>query len=484
MDLSNPTALARLIIPKVPFLLSTAFYHSLYLSPTSSKWDLRMELITRLIRAFVETENPKPLAMQQSGSTKDPGIKGKLWISKATLPPPEDSDILEVLCEAIEKLKETTDEKFTIPPVRPVEAEWTGYRANVDNSRPRLDLSEEQHYKRLMEEVSSDATILYLHGGALVFMDPATHRLPCSKLAKLTKGRCLNVRYRLAPQNPFPAALLDAFVAYLSLMFPPPGAYHEPVPAENIILAGDSAGGTLSTALIQLILQINRLGSRRSIRFHGHSIALPLPLPAGAVLCSPWLDLTSSLPSIIDNYQYDFLPRPLSWERIAHFPKDELWPTDPPRGDLYCETSMMCHPLVSPVAAKSWEGSCPLFISCGEEMLADENKIVAAKATSQGVPVIWQQWQAMPHCATMMFAWTQMNKIHFRSSADFISEVVRGERIQSKGTWFEVKTNKEHDVDFSQLALLSDEEVRRKMEDSRRKREIGVEGETKIIPRL
>lgn len=180
-----------------------------------------------------------------------------MWISKVAFPVLEEDAVLKALTGAIDALK-TGEEVFTVPPILPVEAEWTGYRAGVDSKAPRPDLSEPEHYTKLMSEVTSDVTILYFHGGALFLMDPSSHRPTCSKLAKLTGGRCLSVRYRLAPKHAFPAALLDAFLAYLSLLAPPPGSFHEPVPAEHIVFSGDSAGGNLCMALLQLILQLHR----------------------------------------------------------------------------------------------------------------------------------------------------------------------------------------------------------------------------------
>ena len=490
MDFSSPLAIARFLLPKVPFLIGTTAWYYLYLSPTSTKWDLKTELAVRLIRSLMETRNPKPLLQQQRATQKDPGIKGRMWVSKVTLPAPEGSDVLDLLCDAVDDMKETGKEVYRRPLLVPVEAEWVGDRANVDGRRPRLDLTEEGHFKRLMAETEDDTTILYLHGGALILMDPCTHRLPCANLARRTKGRCFSVRYRLAPQNAFPSALLDVLVAYLSLIYPPPSAYHKPVPANHIVFSGDSAGGTLSMALIQLLLHINRMTSRgvgsslKSIQFHNHSISLPLPLPAGAATNSAWLDLTHSSPSVTENYQFDYLPRPFKSDDFVKFPKDEIWPTDPPRGDLYCETSMMCHPLASPIAASSWEGSCPLFLWYGQEMLADENKALASSAARQGVPVISQQWETMPHAASMIFPDSPMGKITFSRWAEFILQAVKGEKIQTKGSWFEAKTSKESETDVRNLATLSDEEWKRRMDDARAKRDMGLENETKLKPKL
>lgn len=111
----------------------------------------------------------------------------------------------------------------------------------------------------------------------------------------------LAINYRLAPQYPFPCALhdalaacvlfsypcscqaLDNFFSDLFLIRPPPNSLHRPVHPRHIIISGDSAGGGLSLALLQVI------------RDSG------LPAPAGGVLISPWCDLTHSFPSVHAN---------------------------------------------------------------------------------------------------------------------------------------------------------------------------------------
>lgn len=109
------------------------------------------------------------------------------------------------------------------------------------------------------------------------------------------------INYRLAPQYPFPCALQDlvaactryllhmsAFTHALSstdlfLIRPPEGASHLPVKPEHIVVSGDSAGGGLTLALLQVLRDAD------------------LPMPAGGALISPWCDLTHSFPSIHTN---------------------------------------------------------------------------------------------------------------------------------------------------------------------------------------
>lgn len=128
------------------------------------------------------------------------------------------------------------------------------------------------------------------------------HRYSIQRHARKINGRVFAVDYRLAPQYPFPCALQDLIAACKSscsrprslwltvsilidlyLIRPPPEAKHRPVKPAHITIAGDSAGGGLSLALLQVIRDTG------------------LPMPAGGVLISPWCDLTHSFPSIHTN---------------------------------------------------------------------------------------------------------------------------------------------------------------------------------------
>lgn len=119
---TSPAAVARLIVPKVPFLLKTAVWHSLWLSPTSTKWDLKTELIVKMIRSLLASPHPNPISKQQKMSLKDPGIKGKMWISKVSFPAPEGDDVLDILMNAVGDLKDG-GEICTTPKIATVGAE-------------------------------------------------------------------------------------------------------------------------------------------------------------------------------------------------------------------------------------------------------------------------------------------------------------------------------------------------------------------------
>lgn len=124
--------------------------------------------------------------------------------------------------------------------VGPLKGEWQGVLANQPDA---TSLTDKQKFQLYSENVKEGPVILYLHGGGYVTGNPEMARTATLKLAKLCKGRVFAVDYRLAPQNPFPAALLDALAAYKHLIDPPSeGAFHEALPPSKIIIAGDSAG--------------------------------------------------------------------------------------------------------------------------------------------------------------------------------------------------------------------------------------------------
>jgi len=234
------------LLPKIPLMARVALLHISRWSQQAKYLDLRTALTVAVLRSFLTPAKPLSITSTQRFLGRDPGIKGRIWVSKYAAPAPEGSALPDVLGKVIEGLQRSLAvgdavgaAELRLPAVVPVEAEWTGYRAGVAEDAELPPVSEEDKYHEMMKECKSRVTVLYFHGGAYWLMDPATHRPTTKKLAKLTGGRCYSVRYRLAPQNPFPAALLDALVSYLTLLFPPPGAFHDPVPPEDIVFAGD-----------------------------------------------------------------------------------------------------------------------------------------------------------------------------------------------------------------------------------------------------
>ncbi|KAH7883288.1 hypothetical protein F5I97DRAFT_1903823 [Phlebopus sp. FC_14] len=140
------------------------------------------------------------------------------------------------------------------------------------------------------EDMDQLRCILYAHGGGYYFGSIDQERYSIQRHARKINGRVFAINYRLAPQYPFPCALQDLVAAYLYLIRPPPEASHQPVKPAHIVVAGDSAGGGLTLALLQVLRDTGQ------------------PLPAGGVLISPWCDLTHSFPSVHTNTATDVLP--------------------------------------------------------------------------------------------------------------------------------------------------------------------------------
>ena len=201
-------------------------------------------------------------------------------------------------------------------------------------------------------------------------MDLSTHRAYVAHLCEQVRARALSVRYRLAPQNPFPAVLVDLLVEHLSLVSPHPGSLHKPVPTSKSVIGGDSAEASLSLALLVTLLTLQRRGTH-SIRFHGQEVRIELP--AGLAGVSPWCDVTRSMLSVFSNAQYDYIPPPFERPDVQFhpltLPPDHLWPCSALRTDTYANGNSVVHPMVSPIATTKelWEGAPPVYFNVGEE---------------------------------------------------------------------------------------------------------------------
>ncbi|KAI0034868.1 Alpha/Beta hydrolase protein [Vararia minispora EC-137] len=202
--------------------------------------------------------------------------------------------------------------------VRGVSAEWMCAKKDLDDARRReraervsspgpTEQGAEGEDEYYAPEMDGMKCILYLHGGGYYFGSVDQERYTIQRMARKIHGRVLAVNYRLAPQYPFPCALHDALAAYLYLTTPPPTAPHTPIPPQHIIIAGDSAGGGLALALLQTLRDT------------------PIPSPAGAILISPWCDLTHSFPSIFENTHTDVIPP----TGLSIHKPSALWPPPP-----------------------------------------------------------------------------------------------------------------------------------------------------------
>jgi monoterpene epsilon-lactone hydrolase len=142
--------------------------------------------------------------------------------------------------------------------------------------------------------------ILYLHGGGFIGTSPSMYAAFTGWIAHETACRVLVPDYRLAPEFPFPASLLDTVSVYEAIL-------KAGLPAERLFVAGDSGGGNLATALL-----VDAPGRH-------------LPRPAGLILFSPELSLTLDEPSITENAGRDILPWNIPVRPYLHGlePRDE-----------------------------------------------------------------------------------------------------------------------------------------------------------------
>lgn len=199
--------------------------------------------------------------------------------------------------------------------------------------------------------------LLYLHGGGYVIGGCDMHRQMVSHIARAGRIRTLLPEYRLAPEHKFPAAIDDAVAIYRSLL-------EMGIKAEDIIIAGDSAGGGLTVATML------------ALRDAGDT------LPAAAVLLSPFLDVTGSGESTKTRAAQDPWFRPEYLSYIA---------------DYYCEPHQRQFPLVSPVFADI-EGLPPMFIQVGDdEILLSDSERLADACIAAGIDVELEVWPEMWH---------------------------------------------------------------------------------------
>lgn len=209
-------------------------------------------------------------------------------------------------------------------------------------------------------QVGSDVgpgVLLYFHGGGYVFGSPKTHRAMLARLAGLTNMRACLPTYRLAPEHSFPAALDDARTAYEVLLA-------TGVPANQIIMGGDSAGGGLVLSLLADICTRDA------------------PKPAGVFAFSPLTDLTFSGESTRVNAKSDVVLPASRCTKMA---------------DMFLQGADATNPFASPLFA-DFNGAPDVCLYAGDtEILLDDTRRIAARMREQGVGVGEHITEDLPH---------------------------------------------------------------------------------------
>jgi phosphinothricin tripeptide acetyl hydrolase len=206
------------------------------------------------------------------------------------------------------------------------------------------------------QQARKDQALIYLHGGGYGTGSPRSHRHLAGDIAKRAGVVALVPDYRLAPENPFPAAVDDALAVYRD-------ALKQFAPG-RIAIAGDSAGGGLTVAVL--------LAARDA----------GLPMPAAAICISPWTDMTASGASYTERAAADPL---VTMDGLVRWRQ------------CYIGDGDRRHPLASPAHA-DLKGLPPLLIQVGgDEILLDDARLLADKARAVDIETVLEVWPQMIH---------------------------------------------------------------------------------------
>ncbi len=203
----------------------------------------------------------------------------------------------------------------------------------------------------------AERAILYLHGGGYVVGSINTHRSLAGEISRCSQSAVLLVDYRMAPEDPFPAAVDDGVASLRWLI-------EQGFLPKNLAIGGDSAGGGLTLAALVAARDNN------------------VPMPAAAVAISPWSDMTCSNESYQTRAAADPMVTVHGLKRMAGFYVGDSDPT---------------HPYASPNLA-DLSGLPPVLIHVGrDEILLDDAIAFDKKAKAAGVECTLEIWDDMIH---------------------------------------------------------------------------------------
>jgi acetyl esterase/lipase len=202
----------------------------------------------------------------------------------------------------------------------------------------------------------AERCVLYFHGGGYSIGTAALYRDFLWRIAAAARAQVLYFDYRLAPEQPFPAALDDAVAAYRWLV----GRFDR----RHVAFAGDSAGGGL---LFAALLRLRDEG---------------VELPSAAAALSPWTDLALTGASMQSNAVADPMLDPDNLPELVR---------------NYCAGADPRNPYISPVYGDP-AGLPPALIQVGsDEILRDDAVRMAARMRAAGCEAEVEIWQQMPH---------------------------------------------------------------------------------------
>lgn len=206
------------------------------------------------------------------------------------------------------------------------------------------------------KDARPDAVVVYFHGGGYSVGSVRSHRDLLARVAQGVGCPVLAVDYRLAPEHPFPAQLEDGLRTLRWLE-------RQGFERRKTALAGESAGGGLALSTLLELRERNE------------------PMPAAAVLISPWVDLEARGRSFHENRRYDFITRKALRAYTKRFVREHE----------------VRHPKAAPIHA-DLHGLPPILIQVGEvEALRDDGVELARKIEAAGGSVQLEVWTDMIH---------------------------------------------------------------------------------------
>lgn len=204
----------------------------------------------------------------------------------------------------------------------------------------------------------SSSRLLYIHGGGYVLGSAQSISHFAGQIAARVGIDTFVPEYRLAPEHPFPAAIDDVVAAYRGLVADG---------AERIVVAGDSAGGGLTLALLSILAAETAKGRLQ---------------PAAAAVMSPWTDLALAG----DSYKTRAEADPIFTRGVLQG-----------FADMYLTGQDATNPKASPLYAQL-DGLPPIRIDVGDnEVLLADSVRYADRAQAAGVDVTLSVWEGMPH---------------------------------------------------------------------------------------
>jgi acetyl esterase len=233
------------------------------------------------------------------------------------------------------------------------------------------------------------APLIFFHGGCWIFCNLDTHDSNCRQLCMDSGMTVFSVDYRLAPENKFPCGINDAYDAALYVS---KNNDKLNITSEDLIVAGDSAGGNISTVVALMAKKSKAFNVRAQLLYY------------------PITDASNMETESYNTYATDHL---LSKEMMQfgsnHYAKSKADYTNP---------------LMSPLLSKDLAGMPKTLIQTAEfDVLRDEAEAYAEKLADLGVEVECVRYNGMIHAFIALAGKIDFAKVAIQDSVEFLKSV-------------------------------------------------------------